>query len=313
MTQDNQETSLWYQATFTTSTLDPEDASSALWDLGAQGVEIRDEQTYFEGAFDRTQGDQATTLIAYFELETSDSPEALQQQLDALSHAQDIHLQQFRLYQDRTWQTAWKDYFHPRHISPRCVVGPPWAEFSAPEGGAKLVIDPGMAFGTGTHETTQVVAQILDELLLDPKNLELDLLDIGTGSGILAFMAQMLGLKGQIYGVDIDQEAIDNALHNLEINGLNPQAIKLDTTPAHKIEPRYGIVLANILSHILIAISKGVRPRVAPGGVLILSGMLEHQVQRVFEAYTRDDAEQWQELERRHIGDWYALVLKRLA
>lgn len=308
MTQDQHSSSepLWYQATFLTND-DPELVSSTLWDHGAQGVEIRDAQTYFEGAFTRADHQDVTELLAYFELPADESPEALQQSLQGMGAHMDLRMTRFALYLDRTWETAWKDYFHPRALSPRCVVGPPWAEFDAPEGGVKVTIDPGLAFGTGTHETTQLVAQIIDTMLVS--STDYDLLDVGTGSGILAFMAHKLGMKGHTLGVDIDAEAITNAVHNQALNDLVDAPLVLDTTPVEQIKGTYNLVVANILAHILIALAPGIKPRVTPGGTLILSGMLASQVDGVRAAYI-DDASVWQELDHQHLGEWHAIVLR---
>ena len=297
---------IWYQAIFWCQG-DAERACAALWGCGAQGVEVRDAQTYFEGAFDHRQDQPLTQLLAYFELASPDqSPETLALELDQIARELSLRLESWGPYLDESWKTAWRVYFHPRSLSPRSVVGPPWEAFDAPAGGVKIIIEPAMAFGTGTHETTQLVARMIDERLA--RSMPANLLDVGTGSGILAFMAAKLGMSGPIVGVDHDAEAIKNAHENLALNGLDPAQLRLDTTPLGQIGAQFELVVANIMAHILIAISTELRACVAPGGQLILSGILGHQLQGVLEAYMTP---QWRELERQSLGEWHAVILER--
>src|SRR5699024_1151004 len=146
-------------------------------------------------------------------------------------------------------------------------------EFKAPAGGTKLVIEPGMAFGTGTHETTQLCAAKLDRLLADAPEDQPppSVLDVGCGSAILSMLAARLGAQ-PVVGIDVDPVAVEVARQNLACNELTEQ-VDLSTRPLAKIARHYDLVVANILTHILLELRDDLLQRVRPGGTLLLSGI----------------------------------------
>ncbi|MCB9536418.1 MAG: 50S ribosomal protein L11 methyltransferase [Myxococcales bacterium] len=161
-----------------------------------------------------------------------------------------------------------------------------------------MIIEPGMAFGTGTHETTRGVMRALDaHLPAAPATL----LDVGCGSAILSIAAARLGHRA--VGVEIDPVAVDNARHNLRLNGVEDR-VELHVGSADAVEGRFPIVVANILAHILIELAPLIIERT--GDVLVLSGMLHGQVDAVRAAYAGLD-----EVERFEEGPWTVLVLRR--
>ncbi len=291
---------LWYRGEFLAS--DGEHAAALLWEAGAGGVELRDQDTFCLIDDWAPVPDGKTRLIGFFELPDASQGEALTQTLGAIEGLEIVALGPFT---DRSWETKWRDYFAPRALSARSVVGPPWASFEAPEGGVKLIIDPGMAFGTGTHETTQVVAELVDELLAE--RADRTILDVGTGSGILTLLAYLLGAR-DLYGIDIDATALENARANLPLNGVPLDAIPYDTTPVGALTRQYELVIANILATILLQLEGELKARVAPGGYLILSGLLHSQAGAIRETYVESG---WQEVAARQRGDWTALLLRR--
>lgn len=225
---------------------------------------------------------------------------------------------QFRLVQQTDWAEAWKEHYHPIAIGERLMIVPAWLE---PPAGERLPIriDPGMAFGTGTHPTTQLCLELVEALIPEfhakTPNQPLDVIDVGCGSAILSIAALKLGADRAL-GVDVDVEALDSARENAQINGVGPE-LQLGTGSVTEIcEGRFALrraplVLANILSKILIRLfDDGMGKLVAPGGALVLSGILDEQVDEVLEAAREHGFELG---ERRQQGDWVALVVRPAA
>lgn len=202
---------------------------------------------------------------------------------------------------DESWKDGWKAFFRGAPLSARFAVHPPWE--AAPDRPHGIVIDPGLAFGTGTHETTRGVMRALDEWLGDRP--PLDLLDVGCGSGILSIAAALLGHRA--VGVEIDPVALQNAVDNVARNGVGDR-VELHAGSADLPalgDRRFPIVVANILAVILIDIAPQIMARCAPGGALLLSGMLHDQVERVRAAYAGFALE-----DHREEGPWAILRLR---
>ncbi len=200
-----------------------------------------------------------------------------------------------RRHDDDAWRTGWRAFFQPAVLSPRIGVHPPWAP--PPDVEAPVEIDPGMAFGTGSHDTTRGVARALDGLLAARPGAAV--LDVGCGSGVLSIAAARLGHRA--VGVEIDPVALKNAARNVAANGVE---VELVCGSAADIEGRYPVVVANILATILVEIAPDVRARC--GADLILSGVLEGQVDGVLDAYAP-----LRLVERRMEGEWAVLHLRR--
>jgi ribosomal protein L11 methyltransferase len=280
---------------------DADTAASALWEQGAGGVEIRDDETFFLGADWVPVPEGKARLVAYFEGDLSGRRDAL---AGALSE-RGAELVALALFEDDSWRDGWREFFTPRALSERATVGPPWADFDAPPGGVRVVIDPGMAFGTGTHETTRLVAQLMDEELARRPGAEV--LDVGCGSAILSILAAALG-SARVVGVDVDGEALVNARENVERNLGEGAPIALSTTPVGELTEAYPIVLGNILAHILVAISEDLRARVAPGGLLLLSGIIAERDAEVRAAF---GGEGWTLEDTRRDAEWIAHAWRR--
>lgn len=182
---------------------------------------------------------------------------------------------------DESWKDGWKAFFRGAPLSPRFAVHPPWE--APPDRPHPIAIDPGLAFGTGTHETTRGVTRMLDGWLGDRP--PLDVLDVGCGSGILSIAAAKLGHRA--VGVEIDRTALHNAAENVARNGVGDRvALHAGSADLPALgDRRFPLVVANILAVILIEIAPAIAARCAPGGALILSGMLHDQVERVRAAY----------------------------
>ena len=228
--------------------------SGRMFELGASGVEERDEGTLARGAPGKT------TLVASFESEKA--ARAAHKKLGAGARLEELV--------GDAWRDAWKEHFRPFRLCEGLWVRPPWQEHEPKRGEKVLVLEPGRAFGTGLHETTRLVAAAI---AMHKRTLPATtVLDVGTGSGILALTAIALGAKDAV-GIDNDADAIEVAKENAVRNGMSERA-SFSTTPVGKVRGAFGMVLANIEADVLIAMKTPLRARVAQGGRLILSGIL---------------------------------------
>lgn len=211
------------------------------------------------------------------------------------------------------WATSWKQYFHVSTIGRRLVLKPSWEAFLPGNDQVVIEIDPGMAFGTGTHPTTRLCLEALEGIVdMVPPFSDIRLpesfqvMDVGTGSGVLAIAARKLG-SGRIVALDIDQQAVEVASQNLANNGIT-ENIDTSTTPLAEITDKFSLVFANILAEDLIRMSRLLSPRVLPGGVLILSGILTEKEAGVMDAY---DASGLSLVETTHLEEWSCLVYRQ--
>jgi ribosomal protein L11 methyltransferase len=205
------------------------------------------------------------------------------------------------------WRDRWKRWFVGFRVSERLAVRPPWEEAEPGAPGITLVIEPGLAFGTGQHETTWLCLEALDGLAVVAR-LPGRVLDVGCGTGILSIGAAKMGAS-EIVGLDVDPDAIAAARANAQTNGV-AQAITLSDTPASDLEGTFPLVVANILAHILLALADALVARTAPGGRLILSGLLAEQADELLEAFTQRGC--WLEGQATR-GPWVRLDLVREA
>lgn len=177
---------------------------------------------------------------------------------------------------EEEWSTAWKDYYHPTPIGKRLVVCPTWEEYAPKENELVMRLDPGMAFGTGTHHTTRLCAGMLEEVVTPGCRL----LDMGTGSGILSIAALLLGAKEAV-GVDIDPVAARTAGENARLNGFGPERFTPvcgDLVHDRKLSEGLGggfdVIAANIVADVIIALAPAFPRHLKPGGAAVCSGVI---------------------------------------
>lgn len=194
------------------------------------------------------------------------------------------------LLKEEDWANSWKEHFKPARIGRRLVIKPSWEAFSACEGDIVLEVDPGMAFGTGTHPTTRLCLEALEKIFYkeepfaDKSKKLPTLLDVGTGSGILSIAAMKFGASG-IKALDIDPEAVTVARENLALNGIHDQ-VEVATTPLCEIAATFDIIVANILAEELVRLAPELACRLKPGGILLLSGILNEKEELVIEGFS---------------------------
>jgi len=207
------------------------------------------------------------------------------------------------------WSNSWKVNFKPLRIGRRLLIVPSWEEVQPREDDIVLRLDPGMAFGTGGHETTRLCLELLERIMEEmPLMHSPSVLDLGTGSGILAMAAVQMG-AGRVCAVDIDPEAVEVARENLAANGLQDQ-VECSTTPVESMHGSFDIILANILAEELVRLADHLSARLAPGGSLILSGILAEKEGLVRTGFQHQPLD-YQETTR--AGEWVALHYRRHA
>ncbi|MDD2534280.1 MAG: 50S ribosomal protein L11 methyltransferase [Eubacteriales bacterium] len=178
---------------------------------------------------------------------------------------------------EEDWANGWKKYYETLHLTSRLVINPSWVEYTAQPNELVITLDPGSAFGTGTHETTAMCGQWLDELLLAGDSV----LDLGAGSGILSIIASKLG-AGSVEAVDIDQLATDVASANCRLNQVAVDCHTGELTSVHQAQ--YDIIVANIIADVITALAADIPERMADDGLFIASGIIEDKADKVITA-----------------------------
>ena len=204
---------------------------------------------------------------------------------------------------DSDWNENWKKYFHATEIGKRLTIVPSWEEYDNRENRVLLHIDPGAAFGTGTHATTSLCLELLQDYIKDG----LAMLDIGCGSGILAIASVLLGAEYAV-GVDIDAQSVKTARENAEINGVSDRTEFIVGDLAEKVSGRFPVVCANIVADVVIRLLDGAEKYIADGGVLIVSGIIDIRENDVLEAAQKHGYEISQ---KRYRDNWCAFALRR--
>lgn len=199
---------------------------------------------------------------------------------------------------EEDWANAWKAHYLPVRVGTRVVVRPPWQEYAPNDDDVVVLLDPGMAFGTGTHPTTQIALRLLERLDIAGKRV----FDVGTGSGIIAITAAKLGASA-VDGVDIDAVSVRQAAMNVELNQVGGRVAiwRSDMGPEEGHQATYEIVVANIIARVLVEISDRIAGAVEPDGVLVLSGIIDSKEPSVIDCYT---ALGFEMVERQQIEDW---------
>jgi ribosomal protein L11 methyltransferase len=182
------------------------------------------------------------------------------------------------------WSTSWKAHFKPLRVGRRLLIVPSWEHAEIRDNDIVVTMDPGMAFGTGGHETTRLCLELLENIMDDmPLMHSPSVLDVGTGSGILAMAAVKLGAQ-RVCAVDVDPQAIKVARENLAANNLLDQ-VECSTTPLESLDGCYDIILANILAEELVRLAPLLTERLAVGGSLVLSGILAVKERLVLDGF----------------------------
>ncbi|MEZ4531178.1 MAG: 50S ribosomal protein L11 methyltransferase [Thermomicrobiales bacterium] len=206
---------------------------------------------------------------------------------------------------EEDWANAWKAHYKPVRVGSRVVVRPPWQTYDPGDDDIVVLLDPGMAFGTGTHPTTQTALRLLETLELDGRTV----FDVGTGSGIIAIAAAKLGAR-KVDGVDIDAVSVRQAQTNIDLNGVRDSVTiwQSGMEATDSTLPTYDIVVANIIARVLVDISEQIAASVDTAGTLVLSGIIDSKEQSVIDCYA---ALGFEMIDRQQIEDWIGHIWRR--
>ena len=204
---------------------------------------------------------------------------------------------------DEDWSEVWKQFYKPFRAGRSLVVKPTWEPYDAKPGDRVIEIDPGMAFGSGTHETTGMCLELLEEAVHGGERV----IDVGTGSGILAIGAALLGAK-DVLAIDIDPTAVKVARENVAHNHLEQTITTLEGNLLEKVDAQCEVCVANIIADVICMFAAPLNDHIVPGGLFICSGIIKEREQDVTDALL---AAHYTILDIRRKGEWVAMISRR--
>jgi ribosomal protein L11 methyltransferase len=309
----------WYEIRVNTTEEASDAVAEMLTTMGAGGVAIKDPfdirkelekpdtLDYADEEFFNSLGDDVI-IQAYFQ-DSNDINELLakiNKGLENISQYLNVGkgLSGYGEVDDEDWSTAWKKYYKPFQLTDRIVIKPTWEEYTVKPGDIVVQMDPGMAFGTGTHETTRMCSILLDKYITQ----DCKVLDVGCGTGILSIISAKLGAE-KVQAADIDGVAVRVAKENVEINGETAkievfQGILSDINPDIN---KYSIIVANIIANVIIDLSSLIPYYLDKNAFFITSGIIKERKQDVIDACNANGMSCIEAIE---MGEWVAMVFK---
>lgn len=203
---------------------------------------------------------------------------------------------------DDDWKDEWKKYFHTVNITDNIIIKPSWDDYEASEGETVIEIDPGMAFGTGTHETTALCVEFLEKYVPGKKKL----LDVGCGSGILMLIGKILGVE-KVVGIDIDSNVKDVVIENFEKNNIKDNYEIIIGDLVEDINEKYDLVVSNILVDVLTELLENIEKTLEKGATVIFSGIIKDKEE---EFLRKTKEHNLIEIDRSEKNNWVSLVFK---
>ena len=315
----------WNKYTLKTRTEAEDLISSMMQDAGIEGIEIedkvplsqREKEQMFVDILPEGPADDGVAYISFYLEPDADQEEMLERVREGLKEIAGWGVEigeatiQASETEDKDWINNWKEFFHQFYVDD-ILIKPSWEEVK-PEDREKLLIqiDPGTAFGTGMHETTQLCIRQLRKFLTP----ETELLDVGTGSGILSIISLKLGAKHAV-GTDLDPCAVEAVRENMEVNGIDPASFEMmigNIITEKEIQDRvgyecYDIVVANILAEVLVPLTPVILSQLKPGGVYITSGIIDDKEDLVVETVKKCGLTV---LEVTHQGEWVSVTARK--
>lgn len=307
----------WMALTVHTTSQGADLVSQQLMALGAEGTQIRDRADipdpskpngYWE-LIDQSLIDampQDVLVEAWFPLDEK-LPERVSalkgclKEMETLPDMGSLALSSSQV-KDEDWSQVWKKFYKPFRAGRSLVVKPSWESYEAKPGDKIIQLDPGMAFGTGTHETTGMCLDLLDDYLIPGTRV----IDLGTGSGILAIGAALLGAQ-DVLAIDIDPTAVKVAKENVAINGFTQQIEVMEGDLLEHVNQICGLCVANIIADVICLVAQPLKAHIAPGGLFICSGIIKEREADVAASLS---AAGYTLLETRRRGEWVAMVSK---
>ena len=305
----------WIEITISTNTLGAEIVSEALLRQGAVGTQIIDRADvpdpskpngYWELIDPKMIDEMPEDVQVKAWFESLEALRGLEAILKALPDMAGFYLGTLAVsqqgVQEQDWSECWKQYYKPFRAGKRLVIKPSWEHWEAQPDDLIIELDPGMAFGTGTHETTAMCVEMIEKHYRGGK-----VLDVGTGSGILAIAAARLGAK-QVLGVDIDPMAVRVAQENVEKNGLSDVIeIRQGDLVAGLDGGKCEFAVANILADVIALLAAPLRGHLTEDALFVCSGILQEREQDVRDVLAQNG---YQVFDRMQKGDWVALAAR---
>ena len=314
----------WNKFRIKTTTEAEDIVCSSLMDLGVQGVEVedkipltqREKEQMFVDILPEIDVDDGVAYISFYLEEDEDKEKMLQAVREELKEIGTyVNVGSMEIEESQTedvdWVNNWKQYFHQFTIDDVLII-PSWEDVQ-PEDEDKMIIhiDPGTAFGTGMHETTQLCIRQIKKYVTE----DTEILDVGCGSGILGMLALKFGAKHST-GTDLDPCAIDATHENMDVNGINRDQYRVmigniidDKEVQDQVGyDRYDIVAANILADVLVPLTPVILNHLKTGGIYITSGIIEEKEETVVEAVK---AAGFEVLEVNHQGEWVSVTARK--
>lgn len=308
----------WAEVTIKTTTEAVEAITNILYEQNVGGVSIEDPKDFkFQKKHDYdwdfveeeifNSGYEGVIIKTYIteERDVSDDIKLIKEKIDGLKEfGIDIGEAIVELSQvdEEDWANEWKNYYKPTKIGEKIVVKPTWEEYEAEDTDLIIELDPGMAFGTGTHETTSMCIRELEKYVKP----ESKIFDIGCGSGILAIAAAKLGAKN-VLAVDLDEVAVKVSKENIELNKVEGSVNALHGNLMEVVNDKADIVVANIIADIIKILAKDIKQFMKDEAVFISSGIIHAKVDEVKEALTQNGLEI---VHVESLGEWNAIVSK---
>lgn len=317
----------WTKLTIETTTEATDMLSYLLGEKGVEGIEVEDKiplseedtKAMFIDILPELPPDDGVAYISCYLDEDIDEQELcsfIREQLEEMSSYMNVGSGKITIgeTEDKDWMNNWKDFFHPFRLEDNIVIQPTWTEIAdAKDDDIVIYIDPGAAFGTGSHETTKLCISNLKKYIKEDGSTTV--MDMGCGSGILSIVAMKLGAKN-VCGVDIDDMAVAVSKENMELNKIDVASYEMihgdvigDSSFAAGIAAtkQYDVVVANILADVIIPLSGVVRPFMKEDGVFIMSGIIDTKEQAVKEAL---DQNGFEILDTSYMGEWVSIVAR---
>lgn len=309
----------WYEVKVVTKSEAIEPISGIFYGLDVKGVSVEDpndilnrEQGPLTWDFADINileyGGKAAVVRGYFN-ETESGEELLSYVKEKVKELIDMGIDvgeatvTCQLVKEEDWANNWKKYYKPTKIGDKIVIKPVWEDYKASENELVIELDPGMAFGTGTHETTRMCILALEKYV----KADTTVFDIGTGSGILAIAAAKMGAK-HVVGVDLDPVAVDSAKDNVALNSLNNIEI-LEGNLMDVVEGKGDLIVANILAEIIVILVEQIKDCLKKGGEFIASGIIRERESMVVEKLQSSG---FAIKETLYDGEWVCIVAEYL-
>lgn len=301
----------WTEIMVITSPENEDIVSDILYDAGATGLAIEDPRDIMELSKDSTDWDFVDPSLIKIDLDKI-SIKAYFSESQKLNSVIDFIKKEMEKVQgeivfseidEKDWAESWKKYYKPRRIGTNIVIKPTWESIDEKEGDLVIELDPGMAFGTGTHETTMMCIEALEKFMNNGDKVY----DIGCGSGILSIAAAKLGAS-DIVAVDLDPNCIKVSNENILKNEVEDKIHAIQGNLLDVVEDKADVIVSNIIAEIIVKMSKDLREYLADNGIFIASGIILEKIKLVEDSLVENGFEI---LEIKKLGEWACIVARK--